>query len=87
MPETGPYDLIFASHVVEHLFEPVATLGKLDVLPDMVLQTLNAVMADYKPQFQGAETTPQRNTPITVVVDQFILTGFQIFGVDIERLR
>lgn len=40
------------------------TLGQAAVLADVTLEALHTVVADDEPEFQGAETTAQRNTPV-----------------------
>ena len=44
-------------------------LGQSDVLPDVMLQAFDSVMAENKPQFQGAEATAERDVLVAVVDD------------------
>ena len=44
-------------------------LRQLDVAADVVAQTFDPVMADDKPQLERAESTTERDLPITVIDD------------------
>lgn len=43
-------------------------LGETTVLADVVLQASYTIITEDEPQFQGAETTAQRNTPVLLKV-------------------
>src|SRR5258708_1558022 len=55
----------FKARVITHPLGEL--LRQLHVLPNVVLQTLDAIMADHEPQLQRAEPPPELNVPISIV--------------------
>ncbi len=63
-------------------------LRQFDVAADMVLQTLNAVMANHKPQFERTKAAAQRDLPVAIIDDCAGFGGLvsQVFWQNAEGL-